>query len=53
MTYGTTDEIYEVENVFGHIDNRWFLVTATRGNESTSCIHVCKAAGTVTGWGAT
>ena len=29
FNYDTTDEIYEVEeiaNVFGHIDNRWFLV---------------------------
>ena len=29
FNYDTTDEVYEIENitnVFGHIDNRWFLV---------------------------
>ena len=29
FNYGTTDEVYELEgiaDVFGHIDNRWFLV---------------------------
>ena len=29
FNYDTTDDVYEIENitnVFGHIDNRWFLV---------------------------